>query len=1019
MSVRSTLSKRGIHLAGTNAQIHVANSELTVVSATQTAVNISGEAPLFSAENSTVQLTSTTGQRINLIGSEPTLTMKNSQLNMNASTGTGINLQGATPQVLMDNSQLLMTDTGASWGILLTGTDALFSLSNQSEVHLTGAGTGTTENIRIGANHARPELSVTGGSTLSVTTTSGTTAATDTANNAINIRGLNAQLNVIDSTLNVNIRSGNRRALLVRGDSSVGEIYDSKINLDTLNSGGMEFIGDMPNVKISGSKTEVIINSAISENAFKGNIYIGGVSNVSPGRNAELEIVENATVELNGGNFATLMINSTDAKVNIYSEASLAVNGRNNDGVNAPIRFRAGNGYQFNIDGGHFFAGKNGGNSPVIRMSGSNNKISVLNGGVFEVDNPGNGVANDGGVAGGNQGVFYPSATDIGPNTFEVKGQGSYIVIDAKSGPGIDLEGSARGQVIGSNGGYLSVSGRTATAAGGIFNANILHVVFDNPLFMDYRNNRSGGGRIFNVSNGSTLSGINSDLSLWRSGTDLNNDPTFTFDALDFEFTGSNYQNLYSTSKPEELNTSVIGTNGLSQFSRLSSNNARWVIADELHLPTDADKHIYGRISVPVGLHDSRPSWTNEVKVTVELDRVDGTKRNFSGYTVGHSDDSPGISIYGEEARGGLFEIELDDYLVEGDKVRIVELEQTNSNSDDFENINLTKTLTTVPVMPPKPASFSGSIIPNHIREIVGYSENPQVTIEANYNGNALDTTDVEVDQDGYFSIFVGDLELKEDDEIQVFLRDKKGSAESAGILKPPTTNNEQGNINPKELYEYHDAIFQPATILKVVSDISPLDPLDPEIEVEPENKPELPEEQGLLSIDFVSSFNFGSQPITVNDQTYYAQPQRLLNADGAVKETEERPNYVQISDRRPENDRNGWQLAVTQNDQFTATNNRELNGACLRLTNQQLATAQGGSAPEFQQTNPLALIPGNRRILLMAQGTEGAGTWIYRFGNQETASESVALDVPKGANPEATRYETTLTWELSAVPDN
>ncbi|MGM0143875.1 hypothetical protein IGJ94_000404 [Enterococcus sp. AZ153] len=54
-----------------------------------------------------------------------------------------------------------------------------------------------------------------------------------------------------------------------------------------------------------------------------------------------------------------------------------------------------------------------------------------------------------------------------------------------------------------------------------------------------------------------------------------------------------------------------------------------------------------------------------------------------------------------------------------------------------------------------------------------------------------------------------------------------------------------------------------------------------------------------------------------------------------------------------------------------------------------------------------------------MAQGTEGTGTWIYRFGDQETANKSVALDVPKGANPEATRYETTLTWELSAVPDN
>ena len=197
-----------------------------------------------------------------------------------------------------------------------------------------------------------------------------------------------------------------------------------------------------------------------------------------------------------------------------------------------------------------------------------------------------------------------------------------------------------------------------------------------------------------------------------------------------------------------------------------------------------------------------------------------------------------------------------------------------------------------------------------------------------------------------------------------------------------------------------------------------PVDPLDPEIEVNPENKPELPENQGLLSIDFVSSFNFGSQPISVHDQTYYAQPQRLLDDDGTVNEMEERPNYVQISDRRPANERSGWTLAVTQNDQFRGAENQVLNGASLSLSNQQIITDQGGTAPILQST-PYNLVPGNRRTLLHAQGREGAGTWIYRFGDGETAGESVALDVPIGANPEAIPYFTTLIWELSVVPDN
>lgn len=208
-------------------------------------------------------------------------------------------------------------------------------------------------------------------------------------------------------------------------------------------------------------------------------------------------------------------------------------------------------------------------------------------------------------------------------------------------------------------------------------------------------------------------------------------------------------------------------------------------------------------------------------------------------------------------------------------------------------------------------------------------------------------------------------------------------------------------------------------TYIYDISQVSPIDPLDPDSEVDPENKPELPEDQGFLSIDFVSQFNFGTQKISVSDQTYYAQSQRLLNEDGTGNETEERPNYVQISDRRSETDRNGWQLSVTQNNQFSTENGKELSGARMRLTNQQLATAHGGTAPSLQQTEPLELVPGAKRVLLMAQGNEGTGTWIYRFGDANTAGNSVVLDVPKGANPEATSYSSTFTWELSAVPEN
>ncbi|WP_062805763.1 WxL domain-containing protein [Enterococcus pernyi] len=203
------------------------------------------------------------------------------------------------------------------------------------------------------------------------------------------------------------------------------------------------------------------------------------------------------------------------------------------------------------------------------------------------------------------------------------------------------------------------------------------------------------------------------------------------------------------------------------------------------------------------------------------------------------------------------------------------------------------------------------------------------------------------------------------------------------------------------------------------IENVNPLDPLDPEAEVEPENHPELPESQGLLSIDFVSQFNFGSQGISLHNQTYYAQPQRLLNEDGTVKEKEERPNYVQISDRRPDNERSGWQLSVTQNGQFSNQSGHELIGSEIQLLNQELVTAQGGTAPTLQEKTAQRIIPNTKKILLLADKESGTGTWIYRFGDQQTADKSVGLYIPKGTNPEATSYSTKLTWELSAVPDN
>ncbi|OTP22193.1 WxL domain-containing protein [Enterococcus mundtii] len=110
--------------------------------------------------------------------------------------------------------------------------------------------------------------------------------------------------------------------------------------------------------------------------------------------------------------------------------------------------------------------------------------------------------------------------------------------------------------------------------------------------------------------------------------------------------------------------------------------------------------------------------------------------------------------------------------------------------------------------------------------------------------------------------------------------------------------------------------------------------------------------------------------------------------------------------------------MNVTQKEQFKGEQGQELLGAKLQLLNSEIIAAQGEKIPELQSKGS-ELEPGNKKILINARGDEGKGTFIYRFGNAETARESIALVVPKGSNPQNINYSTTLTWELSSVPDN
>lgn len=1046
-----------IDLRGGKSEVSLQSGELDVATVGTTAaptdttnntIALTGTTPKITM-NSNAQLTvrSTSSKRgVFMSGTDGEIFLDNSNLSVSSETTAGVFLNGDNSTIYLNRSRADFISTSGR-SIFVQGTDALLSMSN-SELYSTLTGNATSENILIGNTNLRPKLILNEQSKL-ITTSSSSNNSSNISNSLINLSGTDPTVVVSDnSELDISTMANLRNGLVLNGSNPNLEVSKSKLSIETASGQSLRLEGDEPKnifrdgsevnlhsgssnalfvsgrnseITISDSDTNVKLSSKISAGEGLATFLVQTPSRVEDA--GKLLVTNNATFEVESNLSTAINITSLGYTFDI-SSGKLKAHSNSSNGDHAVIRFLYFGLAKFMVrENGYLEVNKTGGSAPLIRIPSGGNSFEVTEGGNVSLYNPGNGTASDGLVAGGNQAIYYARGVNTNGNTndFSVIGRNSRFKAVADNGPAIVMDSFFRSNINVENG-YLDVEGKTSSSSNGIFQAGELEININNPIFFDFRNIRTGGGNVFSVNNGSTLHAFNSDLAVWSNGVDLSSDPDLNFRSIDYSFSGTNFNTLSGTSAPEQLNTTVFGTSGLTAYSRMSSNNGRWAIADELRVPTNADKKIHGRVSLPTGLDGSRPAWDDEAIVTVEVESPsDEETKYYTAKTVGDTNESPGISIYGEEPRGGLFEIDLEEPLEAGSKVRISRVELTSGElTDGFEHQILTGTVEVFPIIPPTPAQFSSSIIAQDSAAIQGVTDNLDAEVTATHNGEPLNTESVSVDADGRFSLDLSEVSLEIDDEIQVFLRDAEGSAVAAGVVNPPETNNTRGNINPSTELIFHDVTFEPATTLIVgdLGPVSPVDPLDPEIEVDPENKPELPEDQGQLSIDFVSSFNFGSQAISVHDQTYYAQPQRLLNEDGTVNENEERPNYVQISDRRPENDRNGWTLAVTQKEQFKGAENQVLNGASLSLSNQQVITAQGGTAPGLQSV-PCTLVPGKRRTLLHAQGSEGTGTWIYRFGDVDTAGESVALDVPRGANPEATTYSSTLIWELSAVPGN
>ncbi|MGX6962978.1 WxL domain-containing protein [Vagococcus xieshaowenii] len=212
-----------------------------------------------------------------------------------------------------------------------------------------------------------------------------------------------------------------------------------------------------------------------------------------------------------------------------------------------------------------------------------------------------------------------------------------------------------------------------------------------------------------------------------------------------------------------------------------------------------------------------------------------------------------------------------------------------------------------------------------------------------------------------------------------------------------------------------------------VVSPIDPENP-DPDHSVVPWD-PTNPDghanigTQGPLSIDYVSSFDFGANEISNQDTIYYANPQYYFNEDGTQKsEAIKKPNYVQISDFRGNN--SGWCLTVKQSKQFTnnKTKNSMLIGAQVSLLNSQ-ATSYIEEEDQIPEVNDIKLEPGETRIVMKANSGQGTNTWINSWNPIEILEDGVVkntgiqLFIPGATPKDSVKYTTEFIWTLSDIP--
>jgi hypothetical protein len=565
------------------------------------------------------------------------------------------------------------------------------------------------------------------------------------------------------------------------------------------------------------------------------------------GSGSKVLVSDGGKIQIESATTAAFRLQGDSSQINVSSGGQIKVELVHDDDQpgNNGMRF-VGKGLSLTVDGAGSIIDifKESGKSSAIRFENGSQTMTVTNGGTLRVHNVGDGHEYKNRQNQGNQAIqFYDASGWLespGSADFTVSGEKSNIDIRADSGATIDTTGDIDLNFTAKPKTYMVMIGKTGEQNTGIISGDGLNVSIDSPTYFDFQNKRVGssssnaGGWVFQGNGTSTLKIQNSEIALWRkSGAIFNNfekDPDYFSDLGSLSVDGTDlgtFQYSSDSGLTAEFNATA---EGMKSYNRISANN-QIPIVDDLRVPTNADKKIYGHVSVPEGVDATpRDAWNEEVEVTLRITYADTSKGSvdITALTKGQGDSSitaeAGYNPWGEGERGGLFEVIVpdDQLLTEGDKVQVIAAKKVKGNHTITE---LDTQKTTVDVTPPEPATVPRTTINAATNNVQGTGTPGSTAILL--KGSQVISQGV-VGADGKFKLTIPVGSLNVGDSLDLVLNDNAGEASAKGVVNKPSTNNDQGNQNPTgQAVTYHDAAaFEPGIVLTVEGGLSMLAPM-------------------------------------------------------------------------------------------------------------------------------------------------------------------------------------------------